>query len=190
MTLTATPVRSGSVNRSADSPHAQHTPWLSPAPASTRPSPRPCRPPRRLVRSSAALERHPASTMPLNGKTASFGIYAYSPRDVFFCFVRSKLGGQAFLDAKLEPGCVAAIVWRISTRDYGFAAHIAAQRRAVLGPRWLPLHVTTGVESPLLCLEVEPQHVLARSWSCDHAAVPQHQPEEVGDRSGPSHPAC
>ena len=30
------------------------------------------------------------------------------------------------------------------------AAHIATQRRAVLGPPWLPLHVATGVESPLL----------------------------------------
>eukprot|EP00966_Prymnesium_polylepis_P317104 7326442-Prymnesium_polylepis.1 len=94
-----------------------------------------------------------------------------------------QLGGRAFLDAKLQPGCVAAIVWCLSTPDHGSAVR-KPHRRATLRPTGTAVATFTCCHR---CRESthEPQHVLARP--CDHDAIPQHKPEEVGDCSGPSH---
>eukprot|EP00966_Prymnesium_polylepis_P238884 5524385-Prymnesium_polylepis.2 len=76
-----------------------------------------------------------------------------SPRSPFrFCFAAScssNSGGGPSSTPSSNQGALLPS-WRLSTRDHGFVARIAVQRCALLGPPWLPLHVPTGVESPLM----------------------------------------
>jgi hypothetical protein len=109
-----------------------------------------------------------------------------SPRSPFrFCFCRAflkQLGGGASSTPSSSQGALLPSYGESPPRLWICRPH----RRSTSHPTGTALATVIRRHR---CREstLEPQYVLARS--CDHAAVPQHQPEEVGDRSGPSHPA-